>query len=80
MTPKYRADGSVDKWGYPDAEGNPMTTLSDLMTSKSHVPSDSARRVFVERHMQLEPDGSLIPSDDDIHARRERYRRNRRGL
>ncbi len=35
---RRRADGSVDSWGSPDARGNPMTTLSDLMTSRSHEP------------------------------------------
>jgi hypothetical protein len=33
-----RPDGSIDSWGYSDARGNPMTTLSDLMSSRSNEP------------------------------------------
>lgn len=73
MSRKRRPDGSVDEWGWSDAEGNPMVTLSDLMTSKSHIPDeDEQESVFEGGGVRGTPYGSYVPSNDDIHARRRR--------
>lgn len=75
MSRKRRPDGSVDEWGWPDAEGNPMFTLSDLMTSRSHIP-DEQESVFEGGGVRSTPYGSYVPDDDSLLARRRR----RRGL
>lgn len=73
MQRKCRPDGSIDAWGWPDAEGNPMVTLSDMMTSKSHISERPSDSVLIGRHWLIDENGSLYPSDDDIHARRRRH-------
>lgn len=79
MSYRLRPDESVEGWGQPDSEGNPMTSLSDLMTSQSHVSNEQARG-GVPGMLGRAPDGSLVLHDDSLLDRRKRWGSRRGNL